>query len=189
VTRQPGIVTFSCFASGAHYDPGNLSFGALLAVDEHLLEPGAGFADHRHRGVDLVTYVRSGTLRHEDDNGTDLLHAGEFQVQHAGGGIRHSETNASPAEPLRIVQMALLTEDDATGRERAVPPVRVPAGILTAVADGARLPPGRRHLHVLAGTFSLEDTSLGPGDTVRSDGPIRLEGAGAALLWTLENPR
>ncbi len=185
VTRQTGILTFSCFASGAHYDPDNVSLGPLVTVDEHLVEPRAGFARHPHRGVDLVTYVRSGTLRHEDEDGATLVHAGELQVQHAGGGIRHAESNAAEVERLRIVQMALLTEDEATGREVAALPVELPGGTLGAVTRAVELPPALRHLHVLTGGFSLGGVSLGPGDTVRTDEPIRLDGAGSALLWTL----
>jgi hypothetical protein len=32
-TVQPGIVSRHCFSSGAHYDPANLRFGALIALD------------------------------------------------------------------------------------------------------------------------------------------------------------
>jgi hypothetical protein len=185
-TRQPGIVTWSCFASGAHYDPDNVAFGGLVAADEHLLDPGAGFGPHPHRGVDIVTVVLSGTLRHADDRGTvRLLPPGTVQVQHAGGGLRHSETNASDAEPLRIVQMALLSEDQRTGSRTGPLPVVLPAGSLRAVTGLLELAPGRHHLHVLTGQFSVSGTSVGPADTVRADEPMRLQGSGSALLWTL----
>jgi hypothetical protein len=53
--EQPGIVTWHSFSSGPHYDPNNISFGALIAHDEHLLAAAAGFPKHAHRGVDIVT--------------------------------------------------------------------------------------------------------------------------------------
>jgi redox-sensitive bicupin YhaK (pirin superfamily) len=188
VTRQPGIVTWSCFASGSHYDPENVSFGALVAVDEHLLEPGAGFPLHAHRGVDLVTFVVAGSLRHEDEaRRTSLVGAGGLQLQHAGGGIRHAESNASDRVPLRIVQMAVLADDDRTGRTAAVLPIDLPVAVLTEVVASVELPPARRHVQVLSGRFDLATSGmeLGPGDSVRTDLGIALAGAGRALLWTL----
>jgi redox-sensitive bicupin YhaK (pirin superfamily) len=185
-TRQPGIVTRSCFASGAHYDPDNVAFGPLVAVDEHLLEPGAGFPQHAHRGVDLVTVVLSGTLRHADGSGARLLTRGTVQVQHAGGGLRHAETNASDTEPLRFVQMALLSEDERTGSRVAALPLVLGAATLEDVRGPLQLPAGRRHLHVLEREFAVGGSRLGPGDTVRADEPITLDGAGRVLMWSVK---
>jgi redox-sensitive bicupin YhaK (pirin superfamily) len=188
LTRQPGIVTRSCFASGGHYDPDNLRFARLVAVDEHVLEPAAGFSMHPHRGVDLVTYVLSGTLLHEDEDGTQsVVRAGRLQLQHAGGGIRHSESNASTRDPLQIVQMALLSEDERRDRAAAEFPVLLPAATLTHITGAVELPAGSHHLHVLDGRFALPHSgaTLGPGDSVRADVPLSVLGAGSALLWTL----
>ena len=62
--EQPGIVTWHSFSAGPHYDPSNISFGALIAHDEHLLAAAAGFPKHAHRGVDIVSWVLDGELRH-----------------------------------------------------------------------------------------------------------------------------
>jgi redox-sensitive bicupin YhaK (pirin superfamily) len=187
LTRQPGIVTWSCFASGSHYDPANVAFGGLTAVDEHLLDPGAGFARHRHRGVDLVTYVISGTLLHEDEDGiSSTVNAGELQLQHAGAGIAHEERNESDRRQLRIVQMALLSDDERGGRTAAALPVELPGATLTEVTDAAELPQARHHLHVLAGSFTVAGgADLRPGDSLRADEQVVIDGRGRALLWTL----
>jgi redox-sensitive bicupin YhaK (pirin superfamily) len=63
--EQPGIVTWHSFSAGPHYDPNNISFGALIAHDEHLLAAAAGFPKHAHRGVDIVSWVLDGELRHD----------------------------------------------------------------------------------------------------------------------------
>ena len=106
---QPGITSWHCFSAGAHYDPDNVAFGPIIGVDEHLVAPGAGFGWHAHSGVEIVSWVLAGVLRHEDSNGdVRLVAAGERLVQSAGSGIRHTETNASDTEPLRFVQTTLV---------------------------------------------------------------------------------
>jgi hypothetical protein len=184
-TGQPGIVTWSCFASGTHYEPDNVAFGPLIAVDEHLLDPGAGFAAHPHRGVDLVTVVRSGRLRHEDGTGSRVLAPGAVHVQHAGGGIRHAELNASDREPLRIIQMAVLADDDRTDSAVVGLPLHLPAGLLEQLTAPAELAPARRHVLVLDGTVRMGALELAPGDSVRADEHLSVHGPGRALIWTL----
>jgi redox-sensitive bicupin YhaK (pirin superfamily) len=137
VTAANGIRTASCFSFGAHFDPSNIGHGPLLACNDEVLAPGAGFAPHRHADVEIVTWVLSGTLRHEDDAGhrTDVP-AGGVQRLSAGWGVRHSERNASATSPLRFVQM-WLRPDHYGGEptyECGVPPV--PAGRTTDVVGG-----------------------------------------------------
>lgn len=139
VTAANGIRTASCFSFGAHFDPSNIGHGPLLACNDEVLAPGAGFAPHRHADVEIVTWVLSGTLTHEDDAGhrTDVP-AGGVQRLSAGWGVRHSERNGSATSPLRFVQM-WLRPDHYGGEptyECGVP--SVPAGRPTdVVGDGA----------------------------------------------------
>jgi quercetin 2,3-dioxygenase len=140
-----GIESRYAFSFGEHYDPGNVRFGPLLAVNEELLAPGAGFDEHRHRDVEIVTWVVEGELEHRgDDGGTTLVRPGDLQVLSAGTGVFHSERNApGAAAPVRFVQMWL--EPDTFDRPpryahlaRAVPP-GVP---LAVVASGSEHHPG-----------------------------------------------
>ena len=89
---QPGIETRHCFSAGPYYHASRLGVGALLAVDEHVLAPGAVFGEHAHRGVDIVSWVVTGVLRHNDDV---LVRPGQVLVQRTGSGIRHTEGNGS----------------------------------------------------------------------------------------------
>jgi mannose-6-phosphate isomerase-like protein (cupin superfamily) len=166
-TDQPGISTWHCFSAGAHYDPGNLSFGALVGVDEHLVQPGAGFDWHAHRGVRIVSWVLDGVLRHEDGNGPErLVGPGELLVQSSGDGIRHRETNASE-ETLRFVQTTVLDPSPAS--------VRAAGGGVDVRRDAFSSDGSRpAHLFVARGEFA------GTGVTVSAGDSIRL-GAGAAL--------
>jgi redox-sensitive bicupin YhaK (pirin superfamily) len=72
------------------------------------VQPGQGYPPHPHRDVEIVTWVLSGTLRHEDSTGRGgLVTAGLVQRLSAGSGVVHSEVNGDPAgtEPVHFVQM------------------------------------------------------------------------------------
>lgn len=91
-----------------------MGFGALRVINEDRVIPGAGFAPHAHENMDILTYVLSGALRHEDDQGNRAeIGAGEVQIMSAGQGITHSEMNASSDTPVHFLQIWLLP--DQTG--------------------------------------------------------------------------
>jgi uncharacterized RmlC-like cupin family protein len=105
-TATPGVESWHSFSFGAHYDPTNLGFGALLAHNDETLAPGAGFDPHPHRDVEIVTYVVSGSLTYSDDAGrTGVARPGLVQLVRAGSGIVHAERNASATEPVRFIQL------------------------------------------------------------------------------------
>jgi mannose-6-phosphate isomerase-like protein (cupin superfamily) len=184
-SAQDGIESWHCFSAGAHYDPDNVAFGALIGADEHLLAPGAGFDWHPHRGVVIVSWVVSGTLRHEDDGGEVLqVQPGDVLVQHAGSGIRHRESNGSDERPLRLVQMTL-TGDEGSGVQLTAAPVQVGASRFTTwQSDGGWSAP-RWHAHAVEGTWTVGPDRLAPGDSARGTGPVTTVGAGLLLVWEL----
>ena len=180
----PGITSWHCFAAGPHYDPDNLSFGPVTACDEHLLEPGAGFAAHRHARVELLSWVLDGALRHEDPGGrVAIVRPGQVQYQRAGSGIEHVERNASDAAPLRFVQLWL--SDDASEPDylAATPPRDIGSGSF-AVLRGDGLVPAARyvHLHVATGAFEVAGVGLSAGDSLRAAGEdLPVTGSGELL--------
>ncbi|MFJ9517663.1 pirin family protein [Kitasatospora sp. NPDC101801] len=108
-TPAEGIETRHAFSFAGHYDPKNVHFGALLAVNEETLAPGAGYDEHRHRDTEILTWVLSGALAHRDGHGhAGVVRPGMLQWQSAGSGISHTERNIGGAvEPVRFVQMWL----------------------------------------------------------------------------------
>lgn len=166
-----GIDSWHCFSAGAHYDPDNVAFGALVGVDEHRVAPGSGFDWHAHRGVDIVSWVGSGVLRHQDDRGVDrLVRAGEVFTQSAADGIRHRETNASADEPLRLVQMTVLSGQSA----------RYETWHSSATSSWRRW-----HAFVGSGRWQLAGELLDVGDSARGTGELAAHGEGALLVWLL----
>jgi quercetin 2,3-dioxygenase len=107
VTTSPGLLSRHSFSFGAHYDSGDVGFGLLLAHNDDELAPGSGYDEHRHRDVEIVTWVVEGRLRHSHAGGGDrVLGPGCVQRLHAGGGVVHAEVNAGTG-PLRFVQVWL----------------------------------------------------------------------------------
>lgn len=89
-------------------------FGALEALNEYRLPPGAGIPRHSHHGVEIVTYVRTGALAHDDSQGrSGVIQAGEFQRTTTGRGVRYTESNASMSDPAHAFQMWLRASDPA----------------------------------------------------------------------------
>ncbi|GAX91153.1 pirin family protein [Effusibacillus lacus] len=99
------------FSFAEYYDPANLSFGPMRVQNDDIIQPGTGFGMHPHKEMEIVTYVISGQLQHEDSTGNrEVLRAGELQRMSAGTGIFHSEVNPSAEEPVHLLQMWFLPE-------------------------------------------------------------------------------
>ncbi|WP_042419140.1 pirin family protein [Streptacidiphilus anmyonensis] len=126
---EPGVRTAHAFSFSAHYDPANVSFGALLACNEELLAPGAGFAAHRHRDTEILTWVLEGELAHRDDHGHEaVVRPGQLQYLSAGSGVSHSEVNAATDEPVRFLQFWLQPGEFGTDPAYAVRDADAEAG-------------------------------------------------------------
>jgi redox-sensitive bicupin YhaK (pirin superfamily) len=194
VSAQPGITTRHCFSAGAHYDPANTAFGSLLALDEHVVAPGAGFAKHAHRGVDVVSWVLAGTLRHEDSTGgAELVRPGTVLHQSAGSGIEHVERNASGTEPLQFLQLVLLGDVAVPRCQIGVAPLAVAGGRVDVLRPAAPIQLAATeylHLFVARGTVVLAEQALEPGDSARlRDAVVIVEGAGEILVWRSGDPQ
>ncbi|XP_052075848.1 pirin-like [Mytilus californianus] len=69
------------------------SFDPFRLMIEFKATAPAGFPDRPKRGVETVTYVLDGKLRHEDcsKQGTTIVHPGDVQYMLAGKGIKHCD--------------------------------------------------------------------------------------------------
>jgi len=95
------------FIVGPEGNPANEPLGSLVVWNDDEVAPGTGFGLHGHANMEIVTYVREGTVTHRDSRG-NLGHtaAGDVQVMSAGTGIQHSEQNVDK-ETLRLFQIWL----------------------------------------------------------------------------------
>ncbi len=118
ITRSEGYRTWHSFSFGEHYDADNLGFGPIVCHDDHLLRSGAGFGEHRHEDLEIVSWVMSGAVRHTASVGpATVVPAGQVQVLSAGSGVQHREVADQAAGPTRFVQTWL--RPDAAGTEPA----------------------------------------------------------------------
>jgi len=103
------LKTCYSFSFDQYYDPHNLNWGALRVLNDDTIAPGQGFPTHPHRDMEIITYVLSGELEHQDSMGNKgVVGPGGVQYMSAGTGVRHSEFNHSKTHPLHLVQMWIL---------------------------------------------------------------------------------
>ncbi|MGZ3790442.1 MAG: pirin family protein [Bacteriovorax sp.] len=99
------------FSFGQYYDPNWQGFNQLVVINEDFIAPIRGFGSHTHKDMEILTYVISGMLRHEDSMGNlGFIHPGEIQAMSAGTGITHSEHNNKTAERAHILQIWVLPD-------------------------------------------------------------------------------
>ena len=179
-----------------------MGFRSLRVLNEDRVKGGAGFPPHRHRDMEILTYVLSGGLAHEDSTGGgSVIRPGEVQRMSAGSGVVHSEFNASSGEPVHFLQVWIVpaTRGIAPGYEQMAFPAAGPVRLIASpdgVAGSLRihqdvrvhagtLVPGERvehaladgrgaWLHVAQGAVTLNGRALAAGDGAAIEAELAL---------------
>jgi quercetin 2,3-dioxygenase len=82
------------FSFSSYQNPDRMGWGSIRVWNDDEIAPHTGFAPHPHQDMEIITYVRTGAISHEDSLGNKgRTEAGDVQVMSAGSGIRHSEFN------------------------------------------------------------------------------------------------
>ena len=87
------------FSFASYHHPNRMSWGRIRVWNDDRIAPRSGFPPHPHRDMEIVTYVRSGAITHQDSMGNKgRTAAGDVQVMSAGTGVTHAEYNLEDEE-------------------------------------------------------------------------------------------
>jgi len=82
------------FSFANYHDPKRMSWGRIRVWYDDQIAGKSGFPPHPHRDMEIITYVRTGAITHQDSLGNQgRTAAGDVQVMSAGTGVTHAEYN------------------------------------------------------------------------------------------------
>jgi len=192
------LKSFHTFSFADYFDPEHVEFGPLRVINEDRVQAGAGFGTHGHRDMEIISYVLEGELAHKDSMGNgSIIRPGDVQRMSAGTGVRHSEFNPNPKEPVHFLQIwiqpaerniepsyeekrfapeekrgrlrLIVSPDRADGSLLIHQDAKVYAGLFTGnERTEFETARGRRiYLHVARGSVKANGTALEAGDALR----------------------
>jgi redox-sensitive bicupin YhaK (pirin superfamily) len=192
------------FSFASYHDPDRMGWGRIRVWNDDRIAAKSGFPPHPHRDMEIVTYVRTGAITHQDSMGNKgRTGAGDVQVMSAGTGVTHAEYNLED-EATTLFQIWIETDkpaaqpgwgakpfpkDSREGAFQVLASGNGEDGALAINADarvlGATVKAGEsiavaaspeRHLyHVPSGRVRVNGVEAGPRDGVAITGEARVE--------------
>jgi len=177
-------------------NPNDPGFGPLGAFDHARLQPGVVVAMHQHRNDEIFSYMRKGSMLHQDTSGAQLpLTPTHFAVMNAGLGMWHEERVPDDGEPVEMLQIFVRPREDdlppnfqdrefapaenrnawrlLVGPEKADAPLALRNAIWiydVHLEEASSQTPGNRgmdkHLYVFRGEISANGHQLVSGDSL-----------------------
>ena len=126
------------FSFSGYGDPERVQWGALRVWNDDTIQPKTGFPPHPHSDMEIITYVRTGAITHQDSMGNrGRTEAGDVQVMSAGSGVTHAEYNLED-EATTLYQIWILPKQHggAPYWGAAKFPKQDRAGVLVTLASG-----------------------------------------------------
>jgi redox-sensitive bicupin YhaK (pirin superfamily) len=99
------------FSFASYHDPDRMGWGRIRVWNDDTIGAKSGFPPHPHRDMEIVTYVRTGAITHQDSMGNKgRTAAGDVQVMSAGTGVVHAEYNLED-EQTTLFQIWIETDE------------------------------------------------------------------------------
>ncbi|MEO6360044.1 MAG: pirin family protein, partial [Sphingomicrobium sp.] len=191
------------FSFASYHEPARMGWGRIRVWNDDKIAAKSGFPPHPHRDMEIITYVRTGAITHQDSMGNKgRTGAGDVQVMSAGTGVTHAEFNL---EDKDTTLFQIWIETDRPGAQPGWGAMPFPKesrqgvfqllasgnesdGALTINADarilGATIPAGEaieldidplRHIYLVpSGRVRVNGAQANPRDGVAITGEARL---------------